>query len=129
MSKKNNLYLGVYKPLKDSVSLKDKKIKAVEIWTEKRWRDGHTGLFFREIYSEDGFNLIVPYKTNFDSVDYVVEPPDRNYISHMGGQPGLGFVYSYSENLDTIKLYIQQRKNDSWEESMNVDSINYIKAY
>ena len=49
MSKKNNLYLGIYKPLKDSVHLKNQKIKAVDLWTEKRWRDGHYGLFMSEI--------------------------------------------------------------------------------
>ena len=129
MSKKNNLYLGVYKPLKDSVSLKDKKIKAINIWTEKRWRDGHSGFFYSNINTESGFNLIIPYKTNFDTLDYFVEPPDRSYISNMGGQPGLGFVFSYSNLVDTIKLYIQQRKNNSWEESVIVDSINYKRSY
>lgn len=129
-SKNNKLYLGVYRPLKDSIILKDKKIKTIDIWAEKSWTDGHKALFFSEIYpSKNGINIIIPYKTNFDTMDYFVVPPEKNYIQHMGGRPGLGFVYVYSGIPDTIKLYFQQKKTDSWEESVNVDSINYIKAY
>jgi hypothetical protein len=129
-SKKNNLYLGIYRPLKDSVTLKGKKIKTIDIWAEKRWTDGHSAIFFSEIYPDNnGINIIVPYKTSFDTVDFVVEPPDKNYIQRMGGRPGLGFVYSYTGIPDTIKLYLKQQKTDSWVESINVDSVNYVKGY
>ncbi len=129
-SKKNNLYLGIYRPLKDSITLKDKKIKTIDIWAEKRWTDGHKALFFSEIYPDDnGINIIIPYETNFDTMDYWVVPPDENNMEHMGGQPGLGFVYIYPNTPDTIKLYFQQKKTDSWEETINVDSVKYFKSY
>jgi hypothetical protein len=128
-SKKNNLYLGLYKPLKDSIKLKNKKIKTIDIWAEKRWTDGHSAIFFSEIYpDENGINIIIPYKTKFDTMDYFVVPPDKSYIEHLGGRPNLGFVYSYKYIPDTIILYFQQQKLDSWEESINVDSIKYVKA-
>lgn len=129
-SKKNDLYLGVYHPLKDSILLKDKKIKTIDIWVEKSWTDGHKALFFSEIRPDDyRINIIIPYKTNFDNMDYWVVPPDESNIEHMGGQPGLGFVYIYPSSRDTIKLYFQQKKTDSWEETINVDSIYYIRGY
>ncbi len=129
-SKKNNLYLGFYRPLKDSIILKDKKIKTIDIWAEKRWTDKHKALFFSEIDPNDhGVNIIIPYKTNFDNIDYIVVPTDKNDIQHMGGRPGLGFVYAYTGIPDTIKLYFQQKRTDSWEESVNVDSIDYVKGY
>jgi hypothetical protein len=109
--------------------LKNKKNKTIDIWAEKRWTDGHSAIFFSEIYpDENGINIIIPYKTKFDTMDYFVVPPDKSYIEHLGGRPDLGFVYSYKYIPDTIILYFQQQKLDSWEESINVDSIKYVKA-
>lgn len=130
-SKQNHLYLGIYRPLKDSVKLKDKTIKAVDIWAEKSWRDGHRGLFFSEIYAEEGMNIIAPFKVNMDTlpIEYFAVPQDKSYVRHLGGRPGLGFVYSYPGKPDTIILYIEQRKADSWQETVLTDSILYAKTF
>lgn len=126
-SHKNNLYLGLYKPAKDSIQLSDRKIKAVDAWAESRWRDGHVLLFISTIDKEDGLNLIVPYPYDVkDFPDFFMETLDG---MGSGNSPGLGFVFYYTKEPETVSLVIQQQKNDSWEETINTDTVTYKKAF
>src|SRR4030095_11815079 len=126
-SHKNKLYLGLYKPTSDSIQLKNRKIKAVDAWAESRWRDGHFLLFFSTIKKENGLNVIVPYMwDDKEYPDFFMEMLDGK---NNGNNPGLGFVYYFTYQPETLSLIIQQQKNDSWEETINTDTITYKKAF
>ncbi len=126
-SKKNELYLGLYKPLKDSIQLKNGKIKAVNAWAENSWRDAHILLFFSTIEKENGLNLIFPYLWKANQYpDFFMRTLDGK---SSGNSPGLGYDFYYTNEPDTLSLIIEQKKIDSWEETIYTDTIIYKRAF
>ena len=60
-SKQNNLFLGLYKPFEDSLSLNDSKVKTATLWYEKQWRWDHSSSSAPQRKIFPGINLIAPY--------------------------------------------------------------------
>ena len=125
-SKSSGMFLGYYKPLKDSLDLGSIKIKNENIWYEKNWTTNHNLIFISKTKINPGIHFIVPY-TSLLSSNYNVDVYLEDYqnchepfcFEH---RPELGYMCSIANNPDTLILIFGLNFG-----SGNKDTIKYVR--
>ena len=107
-SMKNGMFLGFYRPLKDSLVLDTIKLKTEDIWYERNWTPDHNNLLFKEkIRLRPGIHLIAPYIALLSSnlkVDSWLKI-DSNSFDFNGEVYKLGYTKTLSYRPDTLVLF------------------------
>ena len=107
-SKKNGMFLGFYRPLKDSLVIDTLKLKTEDIWYERNWTPDHNNLLLQEkIRFRPGVHLIAPYITLLSSnlkVDSWLKT-ESNTFDFNGKVSKLGYTKTLSYKPDTLVLY------------------------
>lgn len=129
-SKKNGMFIGFYRPLKDSLEIDTLKLKTEDIWYERNWTLDHNNLLFKEkIRLRPGVHLIAPYiallssnlkidswlKTNSNSFDFNGEVSKLGYTNTLSYKPDtlvlfFGTDYSYGDGYGHKDSIIYVRK-------------------
>jgi hypothetical protein len=108
-SKKNGMFLGFYRPLKDSLVLDTLKLKTENIWYERNWTTDHNNLMFKEkIRIKPGIHLIVPYTSLLSSnlnVDSWLKSDCNSHFDSNGKVSQLGYANTLSIQPDTLVVF------------------------
>ncbi len=130
-SKTNNLFLGYYKPLKDSVRLDCTKIKTERIWHEKQWRWDYSEYSDPKRKIFPGINVVAPYdfpERYNRSVSIAVKDSAYQYLQGLSFYRRLGYLASISQSPDTIVLYFTTSTGFKSHNLKNYyDTIVYVK--
>lgn len=118
-SKKNDLFLGLYKPMKDSIFLDSLLIPAQDIWFEKQWRTHHSLISKTRIRIEPGINIIAPYVDSPNLEIWSINGRD-SYVFNNSHIPG--YICFAEDSPDTLVLVFSIFQNHSI-----ADTITYLK--
>ena len=142
-SRAAGFYLGTYTPARRLVSLKDLSIIHVpDAWVERAWKPELTFLFQDRRVVTSGYYLYIPIQPDESIGSKAIWPfKFALHLDQQGKQisryPGighdatLGFTVFLDSLPDTVKFTLveKQNANDSWNDAVPVESIEFKRAF
>ncbi len=143
----NGFYIGLYKPLDDSVTLRNgEKIFVPDAWVESQWGYDVNFFFKYTARADEGYHLIIPlsaeeslsapswpawplnYTIDFDSkTSKNLGTSSSPYITRTG------FYFSTTGLTDTLTVIVSQKKipNKTWrdEDIEPIDTVRWVKNF
>ena len=128
-SKTNGHYLGTYSPLKQSFYHKGQSNDIPNIWYEKAWGSRQENLFSEEEFTRPGFTATIPTSKRMRDIDYMYKLITNDQISgqKLYTYDHVGWQFHLDSAPDTVSFMVQGKKDDSWMETIIIDTISFVK--
>ena len=127
-SKSENFLVAEYQSDKKNIVLKDSTIKNIpKSWVENNWCHSYDWLLNRTKSKGKGYKFLVEFKFDDNEFPAFFLKNAKNGRGHYTGGNLKAHNIALESITDTIIVYVEQKKTDSWKETIVVDTIIFRK--
>lgn len=127
-SKSDGFFVSDYIPNKNYIQLKDSTTKRIpKSWAEYKWGHSYDWLLNRTKSKGKGYKFFVEFKFDENKFPTFFLKNAKNGRGYYSSNPlGAHNIEIESPN-DKIVVYVEQKKDNSWKETIVVDTIEFRK--